>query len=56
MIAWLGENLGTILIVLALAGTVALIVWNLIRNRKNGRHVCGGDCGHCSACKTCQQK
>lgn len=56
MLAWLGANLGTILVVLALAGIVTLIVWSMARDKKSGRHACGGDCGHSSACKTCRQK
>ncbi|MBQ3356464.1 MAG: FeoB-associated Cys-rich membrane protein [Oscillospiraceae bacterium] len=56
MIAWLGENLGTILVVLALAGIVFLIVRSMRKDKKNGRHVCGGDCKHCSAaCGSCRQ-
>lgn len=55
MLAWLGNNIGTILVVLVLAGVVALIVWNLRKEKKAGRHACCGDCGHCSACKTCQK-
>ncbi len=51
MIAWLGANLGTILIVLALAGMISLIVLSMRRDKKKGEHpCCGGDCGHCAGC------
>ncbi|MGN0327950.1 MAG: FeoB-associated Cys-rich membrane protein [Lachnospira sp.] len=36
---------GTILVII-----VAAIVYGMIKNRKKGKHSCGGDCGHCSGC------
>lgn len=56
MPAWLGENLGTILLTLALAGIVVLIVWSLRRNKKKGRHTCGGNCAHCALCESCHKR
>ena len=53
MIAWFGENLGTILVALALAGSVAMIVWSMRKDKKKGKHACGCDCSHCSACGAC---
>lgn len=50
MLEWLGANLGTISVVLALTGIVVLIVWNLLKSRKKGRHACCGDCAHCAGC------
>ncbi|MBQ6430454.1 MAG: FeoB-associated Cys-rich membrane protein [Oscillospiraceae bacterium] len=56
MFAWLGANLGTILVALALTGIVSLIVWSMKKDKKKGRHACGGNCAHCAACETCHRK
>ncbi len=50
MYAWISENLGTILVTLALAAIVAAIVRNMIKEKKQGRSPCGGDCGRCGMC------
>ena len=50
MIAWLSANIWTILITAALALVVALIVVSLIRDRRRGKHVCGGNCANCKMC------
>ena len=49
MLSWFEANLGSILVALVLAGAAALIVRGLIRDRKRGRHICGGSCGQCAA-------
>ncbi|MBQ1552387.1 MAG: FeoB-associated Cys-rich membrane protein [Clostridia bacterium] len=48
MMSWLAANIGSIIVVLILAAVVALIVWKMARDRKAGRHICGGSCGTCS--------
>ncbi len=52
MLAWLTENLGTIVISLILLAAVAAIILSMIRDKKKGRSSCGcgGDCAHCGAC------
>ena len=50
MLAWLGENLGTILLTIALAGVIALIVWSMRKDKKQGQHACGGNCAQCGLC------
>ena len=56
MLAWLGENIGTIVLTLALVGAVVLIVWKLRKDKKQGKHTCGGNCAHCAMCETCRGK
>ena len=55
MIAWITENLGTILISLVLILIVTAIIIKLIRDRKNGISSCGGNCAHCGMCKAHMQ-
>ncbi|MBR4200739.1 MAG: FeoB-associated Cys-rich membrane protein [Oscillospiraceae bacterium] len=52
MLAWLTDNLGTIVITLILIAVVAAIVISMINDRKKGKTSCGcgGDCAHCGAC------
>lgn len=43
--------MGTVIVFVILAGMVAFVVGRMIRNRKNGKPHCSGDCsgcgGHC---------
>ena len=41
-------NTFDILIVILIAAAVALAVWRVIRNKKQGKSSCGCDCGHCA--------
>jgi hypothetical protein len=44
-------HMGTLIVLLVLAGIVALIVRSMIKDRKNGKSpVCGGDCSKCKGC------
>jgi len=51
--AWFAENLGTILVTLALAAVVAAIVLGMRKEKKRGRSPCCGDCSGCSGCAAC---
>ena len=42
--------MGTVIVMMALGVIVALIVRSLIRDKKNGKFSCGGDCSHCKGC------
>ena len=55
MVTWLAENLGTILISIALIVLVALIIRTIIRDKKMGRQTCGGSCASCKMCAACKQ-
>ena len=48
MLAWLSENIGTILICAVLALIVGLIIVSQIRNRRSGKGGCDGNCAACS--------
>ena len=50
------ENLGTILISLALIGLVAGILVRLRRDKKQGKTACGGNCGCCPMAGSCHKK
>ena len=56
MMAWLAENLGTIIISLILAVIVAAIVVSMIRDKKKGKSSCGCDCAHCGSCGSCHKQ
>ena len=48
MPAWLSQNIGTILIIAALAAFFALLIWSLIRDKKKGKSSCCGGCAGCA--------
>ena len=50
MIAWISTNIGNIVVTLALLVVVAAVIFKLIKDKKNGRSSCGGDCAHCGMC------
>lgn len=56
MLAWIAENLATILICLGLLLTVALILLHLIKGRKKGKPSCGCGCAHCTMAGTCRKE
>lgn len=53
MIEWLAENIGTIAVSAIIVLVVVLIIRQLIRDKKAGRHSCGGSCGGCAGCSGC---
>ena len=55
MFAWIAENIGTILITLALITLVALIVKTMAKDRKKGKTSCGCNCAHCAMHGTCHE-
>lgn len=55
MLAWLSQNLATILICLALIIIVALIIAKLIKDKKQGKNTCGNNCAHCAMAGSCCQ-
>ena len=44
-----------VIIVAIIVGVVALSVYTLIKNKKQGKTCCGCDCSHCSGCKNANQ-
>lgn len=40
--------MGTAIVLIVLAGVVAVVVRSMIRDKKKGKSLqCGGDCSHC---------
>ena len=56
MMAWLAENLGTIVISLILLAVVAAIIISMVRDKKTGKSSCGCDCAHCGRCGSCHKR
>ena len=42
--------MGTVIVGAVLVGIVVAILCGMRKSRKNGKHACGGDCGHCKGC------
>ena len=55
MMAWLAQNLGTILISIVLIALVTVIIRTMIRDKKMGKSTCGGSCASCKMCAACRQ-
>ena len=53
MLQWIGANLGTILICLALLAIVTFIIVHLVRQKKQGKSSCGCNCAHCAMHGSC---
>ncbi len=53
MLQWMEANLSTILISAVLAVIVAMIVWHLVRQKKQGKSSCGCNCAHCAMSGSC---
>ena len=53
MLHWIGNNLGTILITLALLAVVAAILRSLHKSRRAGKSSCGCSCAHCAMAGSC---
>ena len=53
MLQWIGANLGTILICLALLAIITFIIVHLVRQKKQGKSSCGCNCAHCAMHGSC---
>ena len=56
MIAWISENIATIIICAVLAFVVAAIVISMIKNKKKGKSSCGCGCADCPMSGSCHSK
>ena len=53
---WIVTNVGTIIVLILLAGIVGLIVRKMIHDKRAGKSACGCDCAHChGACHAHRQ-
>lgn len=55
MLAWISENIATIIVCAVLIAIVALIIVRLIRNKKQGKTSCGCGCSNCPSAGICHQ-
>jgi len=53
MLNWLASNLVTIIAILVIAGLVALAVFSIVRDKKQGRAGCGHKCSGCPMSGSC---
>ena len=53
MLAWITENIGTILISAVLLLVVVLIIRKLVKDKKKGKSSCGCNCAHCAMAGSC---
>lgn len=56
MVAWIMENIGTILICAVLIAIIAAVVVSMLRDRKKGKSSCGCNCAHCAMSGACHSK
>ena len=56
MLLWLNANIATILISLALVAIVIGIIVVMRKDKKKGKSICGGNCGHCPMSGSCHKQ
>lgn len=47
---WIMDNLASIAVVSVIVLLLVLDVRKLVRDRRSGKHSCGGNCSGCSGC------
>lgn len=40
-------NIGTLIVLLAVIGIVAAVIVKMVKDKKSGKTICGGDCSKC---------
>ena len=53
MLAWLTENIATMMICAVLIAVVAAIIIGMVRNKKKGKSSCGFGCADCPLNGSC---
>jgi len=56
MLAWLTDNLGTIIVSLILICIVTAVIVKMVKDKKSGKGSCGCDCEHCAMHGKCHNK
>ena len=56
MLAWLGENMATVIICAILIAVVAAIIVGMVRDKKKGKSSCGCGCANCPMSGSCHPK
>lgn len=52
MVEFIQQYWGSILVGAGLLALVAFIIANAVRDKRAGKHSCGGDCAHCGGCRS----
>ncbi len=55
MLAWLSENLATVIICALLIAVVTAIIVNMVKNKKKGKASCGCGCSNCPMSGSCNK-
>lgn len=50
MLNFIQANIWTIIVAVVLAVIVGLIIRSLVKDKKSGKGICGGDCSNCHGC------
>ena len=56
MLAWLTENIATIIICAVLIAVVSAIIVSMIKNKKKGKSSCGCGCTDCPMSGSCHSE
>ena len=48
--AWIVSNIGTIIVLMILGALVISIISVMVKDKKQGKSSCGGNCAHCKLC------
>ena len=56
MLAWLTENIATIIICAVLIAVVSAIIVSMIKNKKKGKSSCGCGCADCPMSGSCHSE
>lgn len=56
MLAWIYQNLATIIISVIILAVVAAIIISMVRNRKKGKTACGCGCSNCPMSTSCHSR
>ncbi len=56
MLAWIIENLSTLIVSAILITAVTAVVLSMIRGRKKGKSSCGCGCADCALRSSCHSK
>ena len=50
ILCWLGANIGTVIVALAIAAIVGVIIARMVINKRRGVSSCGCGCSQCGMC------
>ncbi len=53
MLSVFSDNIGTIAVLAVLVAVVVLIVWKMVKDKRNGKGSCGGGCVGCPMSGKC---